>query len=91
MNPSANLLIANCLGIFKSPLSNKIGTSSVNPSTTSLPSSFIGINFSGIFTLSPSSNTSTLYLSIKSFTLNDCVPFTANCTKSVELPTNNFT
>jgi hypothetical protein len=91
MNPSANLLIATCLGIFKSPLSNNIGISSVNPSTTSLPSSFTGINLNGIFTLSPSSNTSTLYLSIKSFTLNDCVPLIANCTKSVELPTNNFT
>ena len=84
-------MIATCLGIFKSPLSNKIGIFSVNPSTTFWPSVFTGINFSGIFTLSPSSNTSTLYLSIKSFTLNDCVPLTDNCTKSVELPTNSFT
>ena len=44
MNPSANLLIANSLGIFKSPLSNKILKDSVSPLTCS----FLKFWFTGV-------------------------------------------
>ena len=64
-------MIAKERGMSISPLSNKIGISSVKPSTDFRDSSFTGINLIGILTLSPSSKISKLYLSIKSFTLKD--------------------